>query len=80
MSKASNMLIEISKCWCSNCEKPFFELINYELEQCPWCNYVFSAEYPHWPKTEETPDKYLLVIDPRNGVPSIMVLGGTEDE
>ncbi|QHZ50688.1 hypothetical protein [Paenibacillus larvae] len=77
MSKASNMPIPTSKCRCKNCGKPFFELVNHELEQCPWCNQVFSDLFPNM---EEISEKYNLVIDPQNGVPSIMVLGGTEDE
>ncbi|MEJ9209240.1 hypothetical protein, partial [Paenibacillus larvae] len=77
MSKASNMPIPTSKCRCNNCGKPFYELVNHKLKQCPWCNHIFS-DPNSFPNMEGISDKYNLVINPQNGVPSIMVLGGIE--
>jgi len=74
--KTSNMLIEINKCWCSNCEGPFYELIGKELEQCPYCDYEFND----WPSTEDQPDKYHLIIDAVTGIPSIVEREGLGDE
>ncbi|WP_370222022.1 hypothetical protein [Cytobacillus sp.] len=33
----SNRGIEVYKSYCNGCNKPFYELMDYELEECPRC-------------------------------------------
>lgn len=67
--KTSNMPIEINKMWCEQCQEPFYEIDDHELEECPNCGYEF---YQSPSKDDWDSETYTLIVDHKTGVPSVI--------
>ncbi|MEK4878907.1 MULTISPECIES: hypothetical protein [Paenibacillus] len=67
--KTSNAAIEIVVMCCPYCDGEFYELDDYELEDCPLCNAAFDKE-----PTKDGYDSstYTLIVDHKTGVPSVI--------
>lgn len=67
--KTSNMAIEINKMWCEQCQEPFFELEDRELDECPNC----GREFHQAPSKDDwDSDTYTLIVDHKTGIPSVI--------